>query len=115
MLGVKMCPRKQLRKSWNMLTNLTSTIMNQNDGCPVPCQFTFLTMDHVPSLPNSNNTRTFTFTVHPVATLTRSSLVYTLESFVGEFGGWVGLFIGVCVSDLFDYGWDGLITAWRFI
>ena len=110
-----MCPRKQLRESWNMLTNLSSTIMNQNDGCPVPCQFTFLTMDHVPSLPNSNETRTFTFNVHPVATLTRSSLVYTLESFVGEFGGWVGLFIGVYVSDLFDYGWDGLITAWRFI
>lgn len=63
-------------------------------------------MDHIPAVPSENTTRTFTFMINPVNKLTKSNLIYDFWSFIGEFGGWVGLFIGLSVPDLFDYGWD---------
>ena len=63
-------------------------------------------MDHIPAISNDNSTRTFNFMIHPVNKLTKSMPIYDFWSFIGEFGGWVGLLIGLSVPDLFDYGWD---------
>ena len=31
-----------------------------------------------------------------------SSYIYTVWDFIGEFGGWVGIFLGYCVADFAD-------------
>ena len=102
MFGVEICKKKLLKTAGNMLQNITNTVLIQKDNCTLPCQVTFLTLNNLPSAKHSNIRRTFTFKIHPIATLTRSELIYTIWNYIGEFGGWVGLFIGFSVIDLFD-------------
>jgi hypothetical protein len=52
----------------------------------------------------NGNKRSFTFhldslAVHPV---TRSKLLYTNWDYIYEIGGWIGLFFGYSVIDIFD-------------
>ena len=113
--GVDICPRKEFNKAGQHLLNITSTILRQQDDCLVPCQFTFLTMDHLPAIPTDNTTRTFTFKIDPVNLLTKSYPTYTLWSFIAELGGWIGLFVGLSVPDLFDYGWAGAVYVSKWL
>ena len=52
----------------------------------------------------SKLTRSFTFylTTTPVTTLTQSVPLYTTWDYIYEIGGWIGLFLGYSVIDLFD-------------
>ena len=109
-----MCPKKRFNKAGKILSNIT-TIIDEREDCPVPCQFTYLTLDHIPARPNDNDTRTFTFRINPANLLTKSYPTYTLWSFIAELGGWVGLFVGLSVPDLFDYGWDGAVHVSKWL
>ena len=92
-----------MRKAGNMLQNITSTVLSQKDNCSLPCQLTYLTLNNIPSPVNENKTRTFTFKISPVNMLTKSELIYTIWDYIGEFGGWVGLFIGFSIIDVLDF------------
>ena len=50
------------------------------------------------------STRSFTFYLSStnVATLTQSVPLYTTWDYVYEIGGWIGLFLGYSVIDMFD-------------
>ena len=50
------------------------------------------------------HTRSFTFylTSTAVTTLTQSIPLYTTWDYIYEIGGWIGLFLGYSVIDLFD-------------
>ena len=106
MNGTKICDGSKLEVASGLYQNLSKIIFEQEDDCLTPCRITYLTLGNIQTEPNKNDFNTFTFNINPVNTLTKSVPVYSFWSFVGEFGGWVGLFVGVCVPDLFDYGWD---------
>ena len=98
------CPKKTMSQAGRLLPNISQTIMKQNDDdCSVPCRFSYLNLQHMPALPNDNQTRTFTFYMKSDNMLTKSKFIYDIWSFIAELGGWVGLFIGLSVPDLFDY------------
>ena len=97
-----MCKGKKFKTASSKLENITETILNKKDICKVPCKVTYLTLNDLPSPDNHNKTRTFTYKINSASTLTQSDLIYTFWSYIGEFGGWVGLFIGVCLIDLYD-------------
>ena len=103
MFGFKSCPKKKMYTAGGLLENITRTVTDGDDDCSVPCKLTYLSLDYLPSLQNENLTRTFTFYFGSVNTLTRSKGIYDIWSFVAELGGWIGLFIGFSVPDLFDY------------
>ena len=90
---------------------IVSTILKQDDECHVPCHFTYLTLNNLPSPENSKTRRTFTFTISSIHTLTKSELIYSLWSYIGEFAGWAGLFIGICCIDIFDIIADWLTAV----
>ena len=103
MYGVPKCATyKKFKAAHNMLQNITSTVLRQKNDCSLPCKITYLTLENSPSPENDNKTRTFTFSINSVHTLTKSEPIYTFWEYIGEFGGWVGLFIGISIIDLFD-------------
>ena len=105
MNATEICDGSKLKLASKLFLNLSKAIFEQDDDCLAPCRITYLKLGNILTEPNENDFNTFTFNINPVNTLTKSVPVYDFWSFVGEFGGWAGLFIGVCVPDLFDYGW----------
>ncbi len=85
-----------------MLQEITQRVI-EKDECSLPCRITYIFQDIMPADENRNEHRTFTFFMNPVNTLTISYLIYPFLSYIAEFGGWVGVFLGICVIDVFDY------------
>lgn len=113
--GVDTCSKSKLTLAGKRLRNITNKIMNQENSCLVPCQFTYLSLDHTPPLKNDKKLRSFTFNINPINTLTKSTLNYDLWTFIAELGGWVGLFVGLSVPDMFDNGFDFLEALHSYI
>ena len=50
----------------------------------------------------TEKTRSFTFYINPLSVITESKLLYNTWDYIYEIGGWIGLFLGYSVIDIFD-------------
>ena len=108
MFGFEQCNQSKIFEAGERLKNLTNVVMQQDDECSMPCKMIYLELINIPSQENWQTVRTFTFYINHINTMIRSELSYTMMSYIGEFGGWIGLFVGGSLPDVFQILIDGL-------
>ena len=72
----------------------------------LPCAISLLTLKQHALTPLTSKRMdyftTLSIRLPTIIQILESSYVYTVWNFIGEFGGWVGIFLGYCVADLAD-------------
>ena len=90
--------KERVRCDLKRLKNRTQLMLFQL--CPYPCEFSDYTIDVARSTEVHGTAGQFLLSMPDTVRVTEAFRSYGFVSFVGELGGWVGLFVGVSFVEL---------------